>query len=221
MHLRTEHITQIYPHPTSPVVALQELSLQIPQGQFVAIVGASGSGKSTLLKILGGLLLPTAGKVWVGKQEITGLSDTALTLFRRMSIGFVFQDFNLLPVLTAVENIVFGLRLQKVPHKEAQARALHWLDKVGLADKAHARPAHLSGGQQQRVAIARALAMQPQVLIADEPTSSLDSENALQIAELLKNLQVLTQTTLVLATHDARLLPFADRLIEMKDGKML
>lgn len=221
MHLRTEYITQIYPHPTSPVVALQELSLQIPQGQFVAIVGASGSGKSTLLKILGGLLLPTAGKVWVGKQEITGLSDTALTLFRRMSIGFVFQDFNLLPVLTAVENIVFGLRLQKVPHKEAQARALHWLDKVGLADKAHTRPAHLSGGQQQRVAIARALAMQPQVLIADEPTSSLDSENALQIAELMKNLQVLTQTTLVLATHDARLLPFADRLIEMKDGKML
>ena len=221
MHLRTEHITQIYPHPTSPVVALQELSLQIPQGQFVAIVGASGSGKSTLLKILGGLLLPTAGKVWVGEQEITGLSDTALTLFRRMSIGFVFQDFNLLPVLTAVENIVFGLRLQKMPHKEAQSKALHWLNEVGLAGKANVRPAHLSGGQQQRVAIARALAMQPQVLIADEPTSSLDSENALQIAELLKNLQMLTRTTLVLATHDARLLPFADRLIEMKDGKML
>jgi putative ABC transport system ATP-binding protein len=202
-------------------VALHELSLQIPKGQFVAIVGASGSGKSTLLKILGGLLLPTAGKVWVGEQEITGLSDTALTLFRRESIGFVFQDFNLLPVLTAVENIAFGLRLQKMPAKEAQAQALHWLEKVGLADKARVRPAQLSGGQQQRVAIARALAMQPQVLIADEPTSSLDSENALQIAELLKNLQALTQTTLVLATHDARLLPFADRLVEMKDGKML
>jgi putative ABC transport system ATP-binding protein len=221
VHLRTERITQIYPHPASPVVALHELSLQIPKGQFVAIVGASGSGKSTLLKILGGLLLPTAGKVWVGEQEITGLSDTALTLFRRESIGFVFQDFNLLPVLTAVENIVFGLRLQKMPTKEAQAQALHWLEKVGLADKARVRPAQLSGGQQQRVAIARALAMQPQVLIADEPTSSLDSENALQIAELLKNLQALTQTTLVLATHDARLLPFADRLVEMKDGKML
>jgi putative ABC transport system ATP-binding protein len=199
-------------------VALQKLDFQVEKGEFCAIVGASGSGKSTLLNILGGLLKPTTGKVWVGEQEITQLTDTQLTLFRRQAMGFIFQDYNLLPVLTALENIAFGLRLQNLPAQQAHEKAYFWLEKVGLLGKEKVLPAQLSGGQQQRVAIARALAMQPQVIIADEPTSSLDSQNALQIAELLKNLQKNTQTTLILATHDSRLLPFADRIVEIQDG---
>jgi putative ABC transport system ATP-binding protein len=218
MHLQTQDVTKIYPHPTTPVVALQKLDFQVEKGEFCAIVGASGSGKSTLLNILGGLLKPTTGKVWVGEQEITQLTDTQLTLFRRQAMGFIFQDYNLLPVLTALENIAFGLRLQNLPAQQAHEKAYFWLEKVGLLGKEKVLPAQLSGGQQQRVAIARALAMQPQVIIADEPTSSLDSQNALQIAELLKNLQKNTQTTLILATHDSRLLPFADRIVEIQDG---
>jgi putative ABC transport system ATP-binding protein len=219
--IQTQSITKIYPHPVMPVIALHELNFQVAKGEFCAIVGASGSGKSTFLKILGGLLQPTTGKVWVGKQEITQLSDTQLTLFRRQAMGFVFQEYNLLPVLTSIENVAFGLRLQNLPAREATEKAHFWLERVGLSGKEKVLPAQLSGGQQQRVAIARALAMQPQVIIADEPTSSLDSQNALQIAELLKNLQKNTQTTLVLATHDSRLLPFADRIVEIEDGRLL
>lgn len=218
--LTAENISKTYPHPTLPVVALQSVSLQVGKGEFVALVGASGSGKSTLLKILGGLLQPTTGKVSIAGECLTNLNDNQLTRFRRKAIGFIFQDLNLMPVLTAIENIVFGLRLQGRKHKEATQLAYQWLEKVGLMDKAHVRPASLSGGQQQRVAVARAMAMQPQLLIADEPTSSLDSQNALQIAELLQNLQQTTQTTLILATHDARLLPFAGKIIEIQDGQL-
>lgn len=215
MHIIAENVSKIYPHPTEPVVALQAVELQVPKGEFWAITGASGSGKSTLLKILGGLLSPTTGKILIGEQEITALSDTKLTLFRRKAIGFIFQDLNLLPVLTAVENIAFGLRLQGLPTREASEKAHYWLEKVALVGKAKSFPTQLSGGQQQRVAIARALAMQSQVILADEPTSSLDTQNALQIAELLKKLQKDTQTTLLMATHDTRLYPFADKIWEM------
>jgi putative ABC transport system ATP-binding protein len=218
MQVRAEQITKTYPHATAPVVALSPISLTVAEGEFLIITGASGSGKSTLLKILGGLLAPSAGKVWVGKQEITHLTDTALTLFRRKSIGFIFQDFNLLPVLTALENVAFGLQLQDLPIRQAKEKARFWLAEVGLAGKEKSLPAQLSGGQQQRVAIARALAMCPQVLIADEPTSSLDAQNALQIAEILQKLQKETRTTLVMATHDTRLYPFADRLLELGEG---
>jgi len=218
MSLLIENVGKVYPHPTMPVVALQNVGLQIDTGAFIALVGASGSGKSTLLKIIGGLLAPTTGAVWVGKDCITHMSDTQRTRFRRKSIGFIFQDLNLIPVLTALENIVFGLRLQGVSAQDAQQKAMYWLEKVGLIDKAAVRPAKLSGGQQQRIAVARALAMQPQIIIADEPTSNLDTQNALQIAELLQALQQDTQTTLVLATHDARLLPFAGKIIKIEDG---
>lgn len=215
MQVQAENISKIYAHPTAPVVVLQDFNLQIAKGELLAIMGASGSGKSTLLKILGGIALPTAGKVWIENEDITKLSDTQLTLFRRKAIGFIFQDLNLLPVLTAIENVAFGLQLQHLPSKESKERARYWLDRVGLADKERVFPAQLSGGQQQRVAIARALAMEPKVIIADEPTSSLDAKNALQIAELLKKLQTDTQTTVIMATHDARLYPFVDRILDL------
>ena len=209
--LLLSQISKTYQHTT----ALKAVDLQLLKGEMMAVVGASGCGKSTLLKIAGGLLAPSTGEVTVNGQALNGLSASALTLFRRNAIGFIFQDFNLMPVLSALENIQFGLELKGIPRKIAKQTAHEWLQIVDLAHQASLRPAQLSGGQQQRIAIARALAMKPTLILADEPTSSLDGENAEMVMNLLKTLQKQTQVSILVATHDTRMLPYMDKVIKL------
>ncbi len=209
-------MTRQYGEGDAAVHALGGVSLEVPQGQFTAVMGPSGSGKSTLMHILAGLDRPTDGHVEVEDQEITTMSDRELTLLRRRHVGFVFQFFNLLPVLTAEENVVLPLSIAgRKPDRE-------WvdtlLDKVGLSDRRHHRPAELSGGQQQRVAIARALVTRPTVLFADEPTGNLDSHTGEEILDLLReSVDEYGQTT-VMVTHDSRAATAADRVLFLADG---
>jgi putative ABC transport system ATP-binding protein len=215
--LTLSDVSKTYTKASQSIVALLPTDLCLAEGEMMAIVGASGCGKSTLLKIAGGLLSPTTGSVSIANQELTSLSPRQLTLFRRTSIGFIFQDFNLLPVLSALENIQFALELKGIKRKQARHEAGYWLEKVGLSDKAEQRPAALSGGQQQRVAIARAMAMQPLLLLADEPTSSLDGQNAGLVMELLQRLQRQTSVSVLVATHDTRLLSYMNTVIQLEN----
>jgi putative ABC transport system ATP-binding protein len=214
--VRAAGVTRQYGEGDAAVHALGGVSLEVPQGQFTAVMGPSGSGKSTLMHILAGLDRPTSGKVAVEDQEITTMGDRELTLLRRRHVGFVFQFFNLLPVLTAEENVVLPLSIAgRKPDRE-------WvdtlLDKVGLSDRRHHRPAELSGGQQQRVAIARALVTRPTVLFADEPTGNLDSHTGEEILDLLReSVDEYGQTT-VMVTHDSRAATAADRVLFLADG---
>jgi putative ABC transport system ATP-binding protein len=214
--VRATGLIRQYGEGDAAVHALGGVSLEVPQGQFTAVMGPSGSGKSTLMHILAGLDRPTSGQVSVEEQEITTMGDRELTLLRRRHVGFVFQFFNLLPVLTAEENVVLPLSIAgKKPDRE-------WVDtlleKVGLSDRRHHRPAELSGGQQQRVAIARALVTRPTVLFADEPTGNLDSHTGEEILELLReSVDDYGQTT-VMVTHDSRAATAADRVLFLADG---
>jgi putative ABC transport system ATP-binding protein len=198
------------------VDALRAVSVAVPSGQFAAIMGPSGSGKSTLMHILAGLDHPTAGSVEIGGQEITSMGDRELTLLRRSHIGFVFQAFNLVPTLTAEENIVLPLA---IAGRKTESR---WIDdviaRVGLDDRRSHRPAELSGGQQQRVAVARALASEPTVLFADEPTGNLDSRSGAEVLELLGEAAREWGQTIVMVTHDHRAAESADRVIQIADG---
>ncbi len=201
------------------VDALRGVSLEIPQGQFAAVMGPSGSGKSTLMHILAGLDLPTSGTVVIAGQEIGHLSDKGLTQLRRDHIGFIFQFFNLLPMLTAEENIFLPLRL--AGEKVDGTWANEIIDKVGLGDRRKHRPSELSGGQQQRVAIARALASRPTVMFADEPTGNLDSHTSAEILTLLREMVTTYGQTTVMVTHDAHAASMADRLLFLADGKIV
>ena len=211
-----EGVTRRYGEGESAVHALRGLSLAVPAGQLTAVMGPSGSGKSTLMHILAGLDSPTAGSVRIGGEEITAMDDKALTLLRRDRIGFVFQAFNLLPVLTAEENVLLPLALAgRKPDPE-------WVDavmaRVGLGDRRGHRPAELSGGQQQRVAVARALVAEPTIVFADEPTGNLDSTNSQQVLGLLReSVEAYGQTTLMV-THDPRAAATADRVVFLADG---
>jgi putative ABC transport system ATP-binding protein len=201
------------------VTALRGLDLTVERGELVAIMGPSGCGKSTLLNLLAGLDRPTAGEVWLDGERIDGLSETALAKLRRRRLGFVFQFFNLLPALSAEENVELPLLLTGRRRGDARRAAGRLLDDLGIADKGGTAPGRLSGGQQQRVALARALANQPDIVVGDEPTGNLDSGSAREVLELLRDAHGRGQT-LLLATHDARVAAAADRVVTMRDGRV-
>ena len=200
-----------------PLTILHPLTLTIPSGRFVAIVGPSGSGKSTLLGLLAGLDAPSTGEILVDDVDITRLSEDALAKLRGEKIGFVFQFFHLVPSLTAFENILVPMEIAR--RRDAVARARQLLDEVGLSDRGHHYPSQLSGGEQQRVAIARALANDPAIVLADEPTGNLDSTTGRHIMDLLLNVRGARQSTLILVTHDAELAALADSQLVLRDGR--
>lgn len=201
--------------------ALKGVDLSIYRGEFVAIWGPSGSGKSTLCNLIGLLDTPSSGTVRVNGGDVTILSDNERSELRNKAIGFIFQGFNLIPVLSALENVMLPLQLLKKRTAEAKRLALQQLEEVGLTSHASHRPAKLSGGQQQRVAIARALISQPSLVIADEPTANLDSENALKITDLMRGINARHGTTFIFATHDQRLLERVERQVLMRDGEII
>jgi putative ABC transport system ATP-binding protein len=203
------------------VHALREVSLEVDRGEFVAVMGPSGCGKSTLLHIAGGLDAPSTGEVWVDDQPIHRMQEHNLSLFRRQRVGVIFQFFNLLPQLTALENVCIPLRLLGVAPSEAETRASALLDEVGLRGKSARLPAELSGGEQQRVAIARALAHRPRIVLADEPTGNLDSATSATVLAVLKDLQDAYQTTLLLVTHSTEVARVARRTVAMQDGQIV
>jgi putative ABC transport system ATP-binding protein len=218
--LQTERLTKVYGKGSAAVTALDQVNLSINPRELVAIMGPSGCGKSTLLHLLGGLDTPTAGRVLLDGVDLSTLNDTALTVTRREKIGFVFQFFNLIPVLSALENVTLPLALGARP-KDAQARATDWLTRLGLGDRLGNRPDQLSGGQQQRVALARALVTEPVLILADEPTRDLDSRAADDMLHLLRQAVDEWGRTVVMVTHDARMAAYADRIIFLKDGTVV
>ncbi|HNB50838.1 MAG TPA: ABC transporter ATP-binding protein [Anaerolineales bacterium] len=219
--LQTQNLTKIYGTGATAVTALDHINLTIKPGEFVAIMGPSGCGKSTLLHLLGGLDKPTEGKVLLEGTPIEDMSDDKLTELRRRKMGFIFQFFNLIPVLTATENAALPITLDGVKPAEAKAKATEWLTRFGLGDRLNNRPDQLSGGQQQRVAIARALVAEPTLILADEPTGNLDTRAGDEIASLLSKVSQEYNRTVVMVTHDARIAAYADRIIFLKDGKMI
>ena len=219
--IKTSGITKVYHETKIPVKALNGVDLEIMEGEFTAIVGPSGSGKSTLLNIIGGLDYPTAGKVELGGVDIAQLSESSMIDFRLHNIGFVFQSFNLIPVLTARENVEFIMLLQKVPKKMMLERSEQLLREVGLKDRLDSRPNELSGGQQQRVAVARALASKPKFILADEPTANLDSVSTSNLLDLMAQMNREENATFVFSTHDQRVIDKARRVITLQDGKIV
>jgi putative ABC transport system ATP-binding protein len=216
--ITVEGLSKTYRTGRVAVHALRDVSFTVPEGELLAVRGRSGSGKTTLLNLIGGLDTPESGRVVVGPWEVTRSDETDLRRMRRETVGFVFQSFGLIPVLSAAENVGVALRLTRTPAREREERVRLLLAMVGLAGQARQRPYELSGGQQQRVAIARALAHEPRVLIADEPTGQLDSETAQSIMQLIRAVVRDQGVTAVVATHDPLLVHHADRVIELSDG---
>jgi putative ABC transport system ATP-binding protein len=213
-------ITRTYGAGDTTVMALRGVSLQVAAGEFVAVMGPSGGGKSTLLNIAGGLDQPDEGEVWVGGARLTALSPTQLAAVRRRSTGYIFQERNLLPSLTAIENVALPLELDGIRSRDARTKALSALDQVGVAEMAGRLPAALSGGQQQLVAIARAIVGQRRLLLADEPTGALDSRTGEKVLQVLKK-RCEAGTALLLVTHEARHAGWADRVIFLRDGELI
>ncbi len=218
--IRVEAGTKSYRLGRAAVPALRGVSLAVARGECLSIMGASGSGKSTLLHLLGGLDTADGGSVEVAGQDLAKLDDDARTLFRRRKIGFVFQFFNLMPTLTAEENVALPLLLDGKSRRHAAPRAIELLTRVGLADRRDHRPDELSGGEMQRVAIARALVAEPELLLADEPTGNLDSRTGAEILELLVETAAAERRTIVMVTHDPRAALRGDRVVVLKDGRV-
>ncbi|MET8829806.1 ABC transporter ATP-binding protein [Streptomyces sp. NPDC004610] len=216
-----EDVHKSYGQGAAAVHALRGVSFAVPRGELVALKGRSGSGKTTLLNIVGGLDAPDRGRITLDGRELTGLGENGLLELRRDRIGFVFQSFGLIPILSAAENVGVPLRLRRTDPRERDERVALLLALVGLAEHAAQRPGELSGGQQQRVAIARALANNPALLIADEPTAQLDAETGHAVMELLKAVVRSEGVTALVATHDATLLDLADRVLELSDGTIV
>jgi putative ABC transport system ATP-binding protein len=216
---RAEGLSKLYGSGDAAVAALDDVSVGLGEGQFTAIMGPSGSGKSTLLHMLAGLDRPTSGEVYLGDTEITSLNDKALTLLRRDRIGFIFQSFNLLPTMTAAENIVLPMRIAGRKPDEAWVASI--VETVGLTGRLSHRPSELSGGQQQRVAAARALASKPQIVFADEPTGALDSTSGAQLLAFLRQAVSELGQTVVMVTHDPTAASYADRVIFLADGHIV
>jgi putative ABC transport system ATP-binding protein len=216
--ITAENLTKVYGSGDTAVTALDHVNLSVEAGEFVAVMGPSGCGKSTLLHLLGGLDRPTEGRVVIDGQPINELSDDALTKLRRRKIGFVFQFYNLIPVMNATENAALPITLDGTSQAKATAKATEWLEKVGLGNRLKNRPDQLSGGQQQRVAVARALVAEPSLVLADEPTGNLDSHASDEIAALLRQVANEWGRAVVMVTHDARVANHADRIIFLKDG---
>ncbi len=218
--IKIESVHKTYNPEKIPVHALRGVDLSIEKGEFTAIVGPSGSGKTTLLNIIGGLDRPSQGKITINNKDISTLSDNDMIKFRKDNIGFVFQAYNLIPVLTARENVEFVMVLQNKSQKERDHRANELLEVVGLADKKDNRPSELSGGQQQRVAVARALASKPAFVLADEPTANLDSASTASLLDMMANLNKEEGMTFVFSTHDQRVIDRARRVVTLVDGKI-
>jgi len=219
--IRFEHIHKTYNLGKTRFTAIEDLSLEIAQGEFVALAGPSGSGKTTLLNLAGCLDKPDRGHIWIEGEDVTGIPLAALAVKRRSRLGFVFQTFNLVPVLTAFENVEYPLMLGGAPRRARQAVVTIWLDRVGLTPHAGQRPDQLSGGQRQRVAIARAMVASPAVVIADEPTANLDSATTVNILDLLEQINRETATTFLIATHDPLVMERATRTVMMRDGRIV
>ena len=219
--IKTEHLSRYYQQGPVQVHALQDVNLTIEKGDFAVIAGSSGSGKTTLLNMIGALDKPSVGKVWLDGHEVTNLSRRQTSHLRRDRIGFVFQFYNLIPVLTAYENAEFVLLLQGVDPASRKKKVMDLLDKVGLEGLEKRRPHELSGGQQQRVAIARALASDPVVILADEPTANLDSHTEEGLMDLMENLNVEMGMTFLFSSHDPDVIKRAKRLIVLRDGEIL
>jgi len=219
--IEIKDIHKIYNDSEVQVHAVNGVNLDFEQGEFAAIVGPSGSGKTTLLNMLGGLDNPTSGNIKIGGIEISRLKGSKLIDFRLRNIGFVFQSYNLIPVLTAKENVEFIMQMQGVSVKERTARTIELLESVGLGDRTDSRPSRLSGGQQQRVAVARALASKPKFVLADEPTANLDSKSTENLLDIMEKLNREENITFIFSTHDARVVKKARRVITIEDGKVI
>lgn len=220
--LQVKDLKRTFQSGDSLVNAVDGISFEVPDGQFASIIGRSGSGKSTLLSLLGALDKPTAGSIVVGKQDVTKLSDHALISYRGRTIGFIFQNYNLVPNLTALENVMLPMEYAKVSSAERRQRASSLLDQVGLEGaKQQRKPGKLSGGEQQRVAIARALANKPQLILADEPTGNLDSQTGKMIFDLLHSLARKENTTIIAVTHDLSIAGQTDITFRLQDGKLV
>ncbi|MFZ5809115.1 MAG: ABC transporter ATP-binding protein [Chloroflexota bacterium] len=218
--LETKNLSKIYESGSLKVKAVDEITLQFAKGEFVALVGPSGSGKTTMLALLAGLLRPTAGTILIENTDLVKMSDVERTRFRRQKVGFTFQANNLVPYLTALENVELMLRMNKQYDRKSADKAKNLLVRLGLGDRLNNLPSQLSGGQQQRVAIARALIHDPTLVLADEPTASLDTERATQVVQILSELIHEQDRTGIMVTHDLRMCRFADRVIQMMDGKI-
>ncbi len=216
-----EDLRRTYGSGETAVHALRGVSFSVGRGELVALKGRSGSGKTTVLNLVGGLDSPDGGRISLDGTDLAGLGDDDLLALRRDRIGFVFQSFGLIPILTAAENVGVPMRLRKAPPKEREERVSLLLALVGLADHAAQRPGELSGGQQQRVAIARALANRPDLIIADEPTGQLDADTGLAVMELLRAVVRSEGVTALVATHDSQLIALADRVLELRDGRIV
>ena len=219
--IEIKDLHKIYSSSDIKVHAVNGINLYFQEAEFAAIVGPSGSGKTTLLNMLGGLDMPTSGQILIDGTDLSTLRSSALIDFRMRNIGFVFQSYNLIPVLTAKENVEFIMSLQKWLKKDREERSFELLKAIGLADRYNSRPAKLSGGQQQRVAVARALASRPKFVLADEPTANLDSKSASTLLEIMEKLNHEEKITFIFSTHDPRVMKMAHRVITLEDGKMV
>ncbi|HOU00978.1 MAG: ATP-binding cassette domain-containing protein [Bacteroidales bacterium] len=219
--IEIKEVNKIYNSSEVKVHAVNNVTLDFEEGEFVAIVGPSGSGKTTLLNMLGGLDLPSSGKIIIDGVDLSTLKSSALIDFRMRNIGFVFQSYNLIPVLTAKENVEFIMSLQKWTRQDREGRSFELLKAVGLEDRINSRPAKLSGGQQQRVAVARALASKPKFVLADEPTANLDSKAATTLLEIMETLNHGEKITFIFSTHDPRVVKMAHRVITLEDGRVV
>lgn len=219
--IEIKDLVKIYNSSEVKVKAVNGITINFEEGEFTAVVGPSGSGKTTFLNMLGGLDRPTSGLVKIGGTNVWDLSSRKLIDFRMNNIGFVFQSYNLIPVLTAGENVEFIMHLQGKPKKERAQRTQELLEAVGIGDRIKSRPSKLSGGQQQRVAVARALASKPEFILADEPTANLDSKSTTELLELMSQMNKKYNTTFIFATHDQRVMDKARRIITIEDGKIL
>ncbi len=219
--IETKNLEKVYDGKAVEVKAVNKVNLNIEEGEFTAIVGPSGSGKTTLLNLISGLDSPTAGSIHIDDTDLSTLNRKQLVDFRLKNIGFVFQSYNLIPVLTAGENVSFIMELQGRDKHETEARTREILENVGLADRYHSRPNQLSGGQQQRVAVARALASKPRFIIADEPTANLDTKSTENLLDIMEELNQKEKITFIFSTHDQRVVKKARRIILLEDGRIV
>ena len=218
--VETEDLAKYYTMGPAIIKALDGINLKIKRGEYVSVMGPSGSGKTTLFNMIGGLDRPTRGRVFIDEVDIAKLDDYELAWLRCRKIGYIFQTFNLIPVLTALENVMLPMIFAGVPREQRLKKATELLERVGLGDRLHHKPAELSGGQQQRVAIARALANDPAIILADEPTGNLDMKTGLDIINLLRQLNREKGVTVITATHDLKMIDVSDRIVYLRDGKI-
>ena len=218
--IRTETLEKIYQDNSLPVHALKGIDLSIKKGEFLVIAGPSGSGKTTLLNLIGALDIPTEGKVFLEEEDISQKTKNELSQLRLQKIGFVFQAYNLIPVLSALENIEFTMMLRGVAEREREQRALEAMKELGIEELAHKRPNEMSGGQQQRVAVARAIVNNPSIVLADEPTANLDTDTGANLLDLMEKMNQEREITFVFSSHDPQVIGRAKRLLNLKDGKI-